>query len=96
MEETLYDKMFIAIGKTVPNAQVWQIELIAKTCERVALQDKIVMLKIINQNLELHVEHIKILSDNEPIRYSGKVEGIRLAIESNQKEINELEKQLEL
>ena len=30
MEETLYDKMFIAIGKTVPNAQVWQIELIAK------------------------------------------------------------------
>lgn len=100
MEETLYNKMHEAITRDVEdefNATKEQ----AKACERVAIHAQIVFLKIINQNLELHVEQTRKFIDNEPMRdsivyYNGKIEGIKLAVESNQQEINELEKQLQL
>lgn len=100
---TLYDKLFSEIEqRTYSHADdigVRGIEKAAKACERVVIQAKVDLLGSQNEKLGRQKKELKDSLDKEPIRdsrvyYSGKIEGIKLAIENNRQEIQELEKQL--
>lgn len=98
--ETLYDKILNEVQLYLCFSEMQEDSTnLTKAVKRVAIQAQIDLLK--SQNERLHKQRIEVkaltqtlISEYENYRLKGKIEGIRLAIENNRQEIQELEKKL--
>lgn len=99
--ETLYDKMLLAVKS--PNTLFESTEKdemeIAKACTNLAIEAQIDLLGKQNERLEKQKKSLKetldfVMGTRSDV-INGKIEGIKLAIENNRQEIQELKRQLE-